>query len=140
MIFLLYLLQVLWEEKRLFLSLVCFLFDIFISWVSVSICVLHVEIQTSTYFQFCKSLFKGGPGSGKGTQCERIVKKYGFTHFSSGDLLRAEVASGSSRGEELKAMMERGDLVPLVSCWLEFSLLHRNDKICVTPYKVSSSY
>ncbi|CAK8673047.1 unnamed protein product [Clavelina lepadiformis] len=55
----------------------------------------------------------GGPGSGKGTQCERIVKKYGFTHFSSGDLLRAEVASGSSRGEELKAMMGRGDLVPL---------------------------
>lgn len=33
----------------------------------------------------------GGPGSGKGTQCDRIVAKYGFTHLSSGDLLRAEV-------------------------------------------------
>jgi adenylate kinase len=33
----------------------------------------------------------GGPGSGKGTQCEKIVAKYGLTHLSSGDLLRAEV-------------------------------------------------
>ncbi|KAF4519865.1 hypothetical protein B566_EDAN005203 [Ephemera danica] len=56
----------------------------------------------------------GGPGSGKGTQCERIVAKYGFTHLSSGDLLRAEVASGSPRGKQLNAAMERGELVPLV--------------------------
>jgi len=55
----------------------------------------------------------GGPGSGKGTQCERIVAKYGFTHLSSGDLLREEVASGSPRGKELNAIMEKGDLVPL---------------------------
>ncbi|XP_065352136.1 adenylate kinase isoenzyme 1 isoform X2 [Cloeon dipterum] len=55
----------------------------------------------------------GGPGSGKGTQCERIVAKYGFTHLSSGDLLRAEVQSGSPRGQQLNATMERGELVPL---------------------------
>uniref|UniRef100_A0A0V0J550 adenylate kinase n=1 Tax=Schistocephalus solidus TaxID=70667 RepID=A0A0V0J550_SCHSO len=55
----------------------------------------------------------GGPGSGKGTQCENIVKKYGFNHLSSGDLLRAEVASGSPRGNELKAIMEKGELVSL---------------------------
>lgn len=54
----------------------------------------------------------GGPGSGKGTQCERIIAKYGFTHLSTGDLLRAEVASGSSRGKNLTAIMERGELVP----------------------------
>merc|ERR1711894_581998 len=42
----------------------------------------------------------GGPGCGKGTQCDKIVAKYGFTHLSSGDLLREEVASGSERGEQ----------------------------------------
>ncbi|PKI73720.1 hypothetical protein CRG98_005961, partial [Punica granatum] len=37
----------------------------------------------------------GGPGSGKGTQCANIVKHFGFTHLSAGDLLRAEIKSGS---------------------------------------------
>lgn len=55
----------------------------------------------------------GGPGCGKGTQCERIVATYGYTHLSSGDLLRDEVKSGSERGQALNAIMEKGDLVPL---------------------------
>jgi adenylate kinase len=55
----------------------------------------------------------GGPGSGKGTQCDRIVAKYGLTHLSSGDLLRAEVKSGSDRGTQLTKIMEAGALVPL---------------------------
>ncbi|RVE50334.1 hypothetical protein evm_005000 [Chilo suppressalis] len=49
----------------------------------------------------------GGPGSGKGTQCEKIIAKYGFTHLSTGDLLRAEVKSGSDRAKCLTAIMER---------------------------------
>jgi adenylate kinase len=57
----------------------------------------------------------GGPGCGKGTQCDKIVAKYGYTHLSSGDLLREEVSSGSERGKQLTAIMERGELVPLVS-------------------------
>ena len=57
----------------------------------------------------------GGPGSGKGTQCDLIVEKYGFTHLSSGDLLREEVQSGSARGKTLTEIMEKGELVPLVS-------------------------
>ena len=54
----------------------------------------------------------GGPGSGKGTQCDKMVAKYGLVHLSSGDLLRNEVSSGSKRGKELSEIMERGELVP----------------------------
>lgn len=54
----------------------------------------------------------GGPGCGKGTQCEKIVNKYGYCHLSSGDLLRAEVKSGSDRGQQLQAIMTAGELVP----------------------------
>jgi len=42
------------------------------------------------------------------------VAKYGFTHLSTGDLLRDEVASGSERGKQLTQIMEKGELVPLV--------------------------
>lgn len=53
----------------------------------------------------------GGPGCGKGTQCERIVEKYHFAHLSTGDLLRAEVQSGSPKGTELSETMKKGGLV-----------------------------
>lgn len=53
----------------------------------------------------------GGPGCGKGTQCDKIVAKYHFNHLSTGDLLRAEVASGSPKGQELQAIMKAGGLV-----------------------------
>jgi adenylate kinase len=55
----------------------------------------------------------GGPGSGKGTQCARIADAYGYTHLSTGDLLRAEVASGSKRGQSIADIMRVGDLVPV---------------------------
>jgi adenylate kinase len=55
----------------------------------------------------------GGPGSGKGTQCEKIVEKYGYTHLSSGDLLREELKSGSALGKQLSDIMEKGQLVPM---------------------------
>lgn len=42
--------------------------------------------------------YTGGPGSGKGTQCSKIVDKFGFIHLSVGDLLRAEQNSGSENG------------------------------------------
>ena len=43
-----------------------------------------------------------------------MVAKYGYTHLSTGDLLREEVASGSERGNQLTEIMQRGELVPLV--------------------------
>uniref|UniRef100_A0A915LM52 Adenylate kinase n=1 Tax=Meloidogyne javanica TaxID=6303 RepID=A0A915LM52_MELJA len=55
----------------------------------------------------------GGPGSGKGTQCDLIVKKYGYTHLSSGDLLRAEVSSGSPLGLQFSETIKAGKLVEL---------------------------
>ena len=54
----------------------------------------------------------GGPGSGKGTQCEKIVEKYGFCHLSTGDLLREEVKQESERAAKLNAFMKEGKLVP----------------------------
>ena len=60
-------------------------------------------------------MITGGPGSGKGTQCDKIVEKYGYTHLSSGDLLRDELKSGSDRAKILGEIMTKGELVPLVS-------------------------
>ena len=53
----------------------------------------------------------GGPGSGKGTQCERLVKRFGMVHLSAGELLREEVRSGSELGEEIKAVIDQGKIV-----------------------------
>ncbi len=54
----------------------------------------------------------GAPGSGKGTQSDFIVKKYGLQHLSTGDVLRAEIKSGSELGKELDAIISKGNLVP----------------------------
>lgn len=57
-------------------------------------------------------MVSGAPASGKGTQCEMIVEKYGLVHISTGDLLRAEVSSGTEIGNKAKEYMETGRLVP----------------------------
>ena len=61
-------------------------------------------------------MLSGGPGSGKGTQCNRIVEKFGYTHLSTGDLLRVEIESGGEKGQKLAQIMEEGNLVPQVGC------------------------
>jgi adenylate kinase len=53
----------------------------------------------------------GAPGSGKGTQATRLKEHLQVPHISTGDLLRAEVAAGSTLGLEAKGVMARGELV-----------------------------
>ena len=56
-------------------------------------------------------LVVGGPGSGKGRLCERLVKECGVVHLSSGDLLRQEVAKGTALGKQVEGIMKSGGLV-----------------------------
>lgn len=54
----------------------------------------------------------GPPGSGKGTQSEKLIAKYGLKHLSTGDLLRSEIAAQTPLGLEAKKIMDKGQLVP----------------------------
>ena len=62
-------------------------------------------------------LATGGPGSGKGTQCSKIVEEFGYAHLSAGDLLRQEVARGNERGQMIEDLMKEGKLVPRVNIY-----------------------
>lgn len=54
----------------------------------------------------------GAPGSGKGTQAERLMTTRGMFHLSSGAMLRAAISGGAKVGAHLKEIMDRGELVP----------------------------
>jgi adenylate kinase len=56
-------------------------------------------------------LIFGPPGSGKGTQSERLSEKYKLVHLSTGDMLRDEIASGSDLGKRVESIMKAGELV-----------------------------
>ena len=57
-------------------------------------------------------LLIGAPGSGKGTQAERLAERFGIAHISSGDLLRQHVKDQTALGRTIKSYLDRGDLVP----------------------------
>ncbi len=57
-------------------------------------------------------VFLGAPGAGKGTFSEELNKREGILHISTGDLLRAEIATGSDLGKQAATLIDRGELVP----------------------------
>ncbi len=57
-------------------------------------------------------VFLGPPGAGKGTQAKRLADARGWAHLSTGDMLRAAMKAGTPTGLEVKAIVDRGDLVP----------------------------
>lgn len=73
----------------------------------------------------------GPPGSGKGTQSEKLVDKYGFVHLSTGNLLREEIANKTPLGTEAKNFMDKGQLVPdeVVIGMIDNSLDHHKDAV-----------
>jgi adenylate kinase len=54
----------------------------------------------------------GPPGAGKGTQSEKLIKKYGFVHISTGDLFRMHTKNETPLGKKVKEIMNSGSLVP----------------------------
>lgn len=73
----------------------------------------------------------GPPGSGKGTQSDRIVERYKLRHISTGDILRKEMADETSMGKKAKSYVENGDLVPdelVVDLVMKFLDEHNNEK------------
>jgi adenylate kinase len=73
----------------------------------------------------------GPPGSGKGTQSEKLVEKYGLVHLSTGNLLREEIANKTPLGTEAKNLMDKGHLVPdeVVIGMIDNCLDHHKDAV-----------
>lgn len=88
------------------------IFEIFAATVFFDTVELYLPThKVSKYSMFNLILF-GPPGSGKGTQSERLIAKYGLKHLSTGDLLRNEIAGQTKLGLEAKSFMDKGELVP----------------------------
>jgi len=54
----------------------------------------------------------GAPGSGKGTQSDKMIEKYGFGHISTGDVLRSEIKKGTQLGKTAQQFIDQGQLIP----------------------------
>jgi adenylate kinase len=77
--------------------------------ISADSVISYICPQEITMFNL---ILFGPPGSGKGTQSEKLIAKYGLKHLSTGDLLRSEIANNTPLGLEAKSFMDKGQLVP----------------------------
>ena len=68
------------------------------------------SLRIRSSFRVC--LMMGGPGSGKGTLCDKLIEQAKVQHFSSGEALREEIASGSPLSKSIEQTMKEGKLLP----------------------------
>ena len=68
--------------------------------------------QENQYIKMKNIVIFGAPGSGKGTQSDKLIEKYGLQHISTGDVLRAEIKNGTELGKTAKGYIDQGQLIP----------------------------
>ncbi len=72
----------------------------------------------------------GPPGSGKNTQCDKIVEKYNLIHFSCGELLRGAAAIEDEQGKKVNEIMKEGKIVPVeITCGLAKREMEKHGKV-----------
>lgn len=74
--------------------------------------ILYICLYTKVNISMFNLILFGPPGSGKGTQSEKLIARYGLKHLSTGDLLRSEIAAQTPLGMAAKSIMDKGQLVP----------------------------
>lgn len=74
--------------------------------------MVYLSIHQDRQLIMFNLILFGPPGSGKGTQSDKLVEKYGLKHLSTGNLLRQEIADKTPLGMEAKSFIDKGQLVP----------------------------
>src|SRR3990167_2583286 len=93
--------------------------------------MLYLSIHQHSYLIMFNLILFGPPGSGKGTQSDKLVEKYGLKHLSTGNLLRQEIADKTQLGLEAKSFIDKGQLVPdevVIGMVDSFFELHKDAK------------
>jgi adenylate kinase len=80
--------------------------------VGAGIMIMAIFVLNVQHAIMFNLILFGPPGSGKGTQSQKIIEQYGLIHLSTGDILRREIAARTPLGQEAARLMARGQLVP----------------------------